>query len=377
MLHGDLVALDVESEHPSILVEVAEGLEGIRTAHGHLVRNVVDDAVTRNVTWDETRVLLVAANNMLHDHEGNSIRASPGHTLPTHGDVCRWSHLVVAVKQLGTAKVGLSRTTFGSTGLDATEGGRNELHELLMLQWARCSDYHVLSRVVDIHVRLQVRLSERADVVIRAHRREAEGVVTERASMQPVVDDLARGDLALLQLTKDALLLLREVVEPGGCDQVSENLDALFQVALHHGHGVRRLLATGIHAQGGSQRLDLGLKLCLGPLDGAGQGELLDQVNSARRLLRLVPGASVQEHTNGGDLAECLLGRNADPVRQRCDHGRCLVPRHRLCQSLRHRTAAAAWHSPAQLPAQNIQDCRRHCLTQVTVEAKMTELGKA
>mmetsp|Transcript_83288 Transcript_83288/g.240664 ORF Transcript_83288/g.240664 Transcript_83288/m.240664 type:complete len:232 (-) Transcript_83288:557-1252(-) len=199
MLHGDLIARDVEAEHPGVLVKPVEDLELVCATDVHLVRNGVDGAVARNLARNDAGVLLVAADDVLHQHESHCVRAPPGHGLPPDGNVGCGAHLVVAVEQLGAAEVRLRRPGLRGPGLDTAEAIGGKLDELLVLHGAGGRDDHVLRGVVRLDESLQVGLCERADVVEGPDGRETERIVPPSAGMKAVVDHIAGRNLRLLE----------------------------------------------------------------------------------------------------------------------------------------------------------------------------------
>merc|ERR1719295_1448840 len=102
------------------------GLKLISAANAHFVGDSIDGAIARDASRNEACVLLVAPDDGLHDHEGHCIRALPRHSLPSHGDVGQWAHLVVAVEQLGSAEVGLRGANHWWPGLDSAKGFLSE-----------------------------------------------------------------------------------------------------------------------------------------------------------------------------------------------------------------------------------------------------------
>mmetsp|Transcript_121185 Transcript_121185/g.342908 ORF Transcript_121185/g.342908 Transcript_121185/m.342908 type:complete len:231 (-) Transcript_121185:717-1409(-) len=133
VLYGDLVASGVEAEHSRVLVAEVEGLELLGATDAHLVGHGVRGAVPRDGPRHEAGAPLVAADDVLHHHEGDSVGASQRHAFPTDRHVGRGPHLVVTVNELGAAKVGLRLAWRWRTSLEASEGGGRKLHDVLVL----------------------------------------------------------------------------------------------------------------------------------------------------------------------------------------------------------------------------------------------------
>mmetsp|Transcript_128578 Transcript_128578/g.274226 ORF Transcript_128578/g.274226 Transcript_128578/m.274226 type:complete len:452 (+) Transcript_128578:149-1504(+) len=349
VLHGDLVAFDVKAEHAGVLVEVRESLEPVRAPDIHLVCDVVDNTVSRDGARHQARVLLVGADDLLHHHEGDSVGAPPGYGLPAHRDVGGGSHLVIAVDKLGTAEVGLRVVDRLGSGLHAPEGGRRQLHQLLMLHGAGGSNHHLVRGEILVHVALQLRLGDGLHALEGTDGGGAQGVVTEGTLVEPVIDHGTRRLLRLLQLPHNGLLLLRQVGNWDVRDEVRKDVDTLLDVLVEQGHGVGRLLAAGAHTQHGAQGLHLGLQLGLGPLLRAAQGEALHEVRGPWHLHSLASDTRVQEDPHRGDLAESLPGGHANAIRERGHEGRCLVPCHGLREDLcKHAPAEARLEPPTK-----------------------------
>mmetsp|Transcript_27192 Transcript_27192/g.72504 ORF Transcript_27192/g.72504 Transcript_27192/m.72504 type:complete len:342 (-) Transcript_27192:142-1167(-) len=337
MLHGHLVALDVESEHAGVLVEVGEGLELVRATDLHLVRHGVHHPVARDVARHQPDALLVGTDDRRHDHERDRVGALPRHALPADADVGRRPHLVVAVEQLGPAEVGF-RGGFDRSGacLHAPERLRDLGHHVGVLHAAGGADDRLVRGPIMLDVRAQVRRLEPLHAVVGADGGEAERVVAERAGVEPVVDDGARGLRPLLEAAQDPRHLLVQVAHRRRRHEVGEDADALLHVLAEARHGQGRLLAPEAGAQRRAHALDLTLEGGGGPLCGAGQRQLLEEVRGADGVLGLVAHPGVQEDPHARQVSEALLGDDAHAVGQGGGQGWGLVPHHGLGEHLGH-----------------------------------------
>mmetsp|Transcript_13955 Transcript_13955/g.22970 ORF Transcript_13955/g.22970 Transcript_13955/m.22970 type:complete len:207 (-) Transcript_13955:122-742(-) len=71
MFDSNLVTSRVPTKHASVLVEAVECLKFICATNLHLVGDGIDGTISRNIAWHQAGVLLVASNNVLHDHESD------------------------------------------------------------------------------------------------------------------------------------------------------------------------------------------------------------------------------------------------------------------------------------------------------------------
>mmetsp|Transcript_56895 Transcript_56895/g.117593 ORF Transcript_56895/g.117593 Transcript_56895/m.117593 type:complete len:372 (-) Transcript_56895:3-1118(-) len=359
MLYGDLIADDVPAEHAGVFVEVHEGLILLGATHAHLVGHGICDTVSGNAARNQPSVLLVGANNRLHHHESDGIWTLPGNRLPTSRDVSQGSHLIVAVEELCTTEVRLGGVHPGRGSLDTAESFLGQLDKLLVLHGARSCNNHLVRCEVGLMVLFQLLLRQRLNAFKRPNRGESQRVVAEGTRMKPVINNLASWLLCFLELAQDPLLLFRQVAQGRSSDHVCQNVDALRNVALEHGHVEGGMLSTIAQVQGRPERLNLCLKLGHGPLARASQGELFQQVRGTSSVFRLVPDSSIQIDADRGGLGKGLLSCHPDPVGKSGDFHWRLIPGHGLGQNLRdmsgqtraHAARHTAKHSDGPKPA--------------------------
>mmetsp|Transcript_57129 Transcript_57129/g.101311 ORF Transcript_57129/g.101311 Transcript_57129/m.101311 type:complete len:200 (+) Transcript_57129:34-633(+) len=79
MLHCHLVTDGIKAKHAGVLVGIVERFELLSTPDVHLVGDSVVNTIARDLARHESLVLLVGANDFLHDHERNSVGALMRH----------------------------------------------------------------------------------------------------------------------------------------------------------------------------------------------------------------------------------------------------------------------------------------------------------